>query len=724
MSKTALRQATREALANASVCSALGRFADNYVIAREQAYRHKDFEGLRREVARIKREAAERMEELADQFTREATRRGATVFRAATAQDAREYIARLARSRGIKTIVKSKSMASEEIHLNEYLKEQGLDAVETDLGEWIIQLSSQRPSHMVMPAIHLSRNEVAEIFSKEIGEPVEPDISSMVKLARRELRKKFLSAWMGISGGNIAVAETGTIVMVTNEGNGRLTTTLPPVHVIIVGLEKLVPRFTDVAPILEVLPRSATAQHITTYVTMITGAVPAVDPDGNYHEKKELHIILLDNGRTRMAGDPVFKEALQCVRCAACLNVCPIYQLVGGVFGDVYTGGIGTVLTAFFTDPQKAQQVQNLCLGCERCRDYCSGNIDLPGLIGELRRRTVEKEGMSYVQRVIFEKVLVNRGVFHRLLKAASRLQKPFTREGKIRHLPLFLAGLTEGRSLPAIAEIPFRERVDRLPRPGRVTDRVAFFSGCLVDFVYPGIGESVAKVLASLGFEMLCPEGQTCCGYPARQVGLTDSFAELARQNIAAFENINAGYVLTACPTCAEALKFLYPQLLADDPVWSKRARALAEKVTDFSSFVFAHREKLVPFMIPLKQKVTYHDSCHLKRRLRVTGEPRQLLIDAGAELVEMTPADLCCGFGGSYSIKFPELSRSVLDRKLQAVLGSGAEVVALDCPGCQMQISGGLDHERRPMRVMHTAEILASCLAGTAQAQDGKNN
>ncbi|MGB9826042.1 MAG: LUD domain-containing protein, partial [Desulfofundulus sp.] len=318
MSKASLRQVTREALANTGVSSALGKFADNYVLAREQAYRHKDFEELRREVARIKREAAEHMEELAVQFTREATRRGATVFRAATARDAREYIARLAKSRGIKTIVKSKSMASEEIHLNEYLKEQDLDVVETDLGEWIIQLSNQRPSHMVMPAIHMSRQEVAQIFSREIKEPVKPEISSMVKLARRELRKKFLSAWMGISGANIAVAETGTIVMVTNEGNGRLTTTLPPVHVIIVGLEKLVPRFADISPILEVLPRSATAQHITTYVTMITGAVPAVDPGGNYHERKELHIILLDNGRTRMAADPVFKEALQCVRCAAC----------------------------------------------------------------------------------------------------------------------------------------------------------------------------------------------------------------------------------------------------------------------------------------------------------------------------------------------------------------------------------------------------------------------
>ncbi len=713
LSKATLRQATREALANTSVRSALTRFADSYVISREQVYQHKNFGELRREVARIKQETAEHLEELAAQFTREATRRGATVFRATTAGEAREYIARLARSKGIKTIVKSKSMASEEIHLNDYLKEQDLDVVETDLGEWIIQLARQRPSHMVMPAIHMSRNEVAEVFRREIKQAVEPEISSMVQLARRELRRKFLSSWMGISGANIAVAETGTIVMVTNEGNGRLTTTLPPVHVIIVGLEKLVPRFKDIVPILEVLPRSATGQHITSYVTMITGAVPAIDPEGKYHEQKELHIILMDNGRTRMAADPVFKEAMQCVRCAACLNVCPVYQQLGGVFGDVYTGVIGTLLTAFFTNPEKAQVLQNLCIDCGRCRDYCSGNINLPALIGELRRRTVESKGAGYTEKVIYDKILPRRRLFHRFLKTASQLQKPFVRAGKIRHLPLFFSGLTSGRTLPALADVPFRDLITTLPRPKKKNGRVALFSGCLIDFVYPGIGKAVAGVLAAMGFEMVHPEQQTCCGFPAKQVGLMDNFAELARQNVAAFMDIDAEHILTACPTCAEALKFLYPEILAGDTEWSQRAREMAQKVVDFSSFVYANRKELIPQLVPFRHKVTYHDSCHLKRYLRVTMEPRQLLKDAGADLVEMSRPDVCCGFGGSYTIKFPELSNSILDRKLESLLETGAEILALDCPGCRLQIEGGLDCRNLPVKVMHTAEVLACCLA-----------
>ncbi|MGO0122619.1 LUD domain-containing protein [Desulfothermobacter acidiphilus] len=325
-----LRKEVDKALANRRVSWALTRFADSYVPARERAYAGRDFLALRQQVAEIKAESIARMEELAEAFTREATRRGAVVFRAAGASEARAYIAELARSRGITTVVKSKSMASEEIHLNSYLQAQGLDVVETDLGEWIIQLSGQRPSHLVMPAIHMSRQEVAELFSRQAGQELEPEVAQLVQFARAQLRQKFLGAWMGVSGANLAVAETGTVVILTNEGNGRLTTTLPPVHVVVVGLEKLVPRLADIVPVLEVLPRSATAQNLTSYVTLITGTVPAEDPEGNYHLQKELHIVLLDNGRSRMAADPVFREALRCVRCAACLNVCPVYQQVGG----------------------------------------------------------------------------------------------------------------------------------------------------------------------------------------------------------------------------------------------------------------------------------------------------------------------------------------------------------------------------------------------------------
>ena len=291
------------------------------------------------------------------------------MFRTGSPEAVKEYILNLARERGVKSVVKSKSMASEEIHLNPYLEKAGIAVKETDLGEWIIQLAGQTPSHMVLPAIHMTKEEVAELFSKEVNERLSSDIPRLVKVAREQMREKFLAADMGISGANIAVAETGSIVLVTNEGNARLVTTLPKIHVAIVGLEKLVEKFDDIGPILTALPKSATAQLLTSYVSIITGPTPVTDGT-----QKELHIILMDNRRTEMSNDPKFKQALQCIRCGSCLNVCPVFRLVGGhVFGKVYTGGIGTILTAWFDELKKSEEIQGLCIQCGNCKQVCPG---------------------------------------------------------------------------------------------------------------------------------------------------------------------------------------------------------------------------------------------------------------------------------------------------------------------------------------------------------------
>jgi len=708
--KKEIKYNIEKALANENLRGALGRFGDAYVGARERAYAGKDFEGLRDQIAAIKGEAAGRMEELARRFTQSAQARGAKVFRARTAQEAREYIKKLAGEKGAAKIVKSKSMATEEIHLNEFLNREGLESVETDLGEWILQLSGQKPSHMVMPAIHMTRNEVADIFSKETMQQLSSDIPRLVRVARERLRKKFLTADIGISGANIAVAETGTIVIVTNEGNARLTTTLPPVHVAVVGLEKLVEKFSDVKPILEALPRSATGQKITSYVTMITGPTPVAYPDGTVREK-ELHVILLDNGRTEMQADPVFKEALQCIRCASCLNVCPVFQLLGGhVYGYVYTGGIGTILTAFFNGFQNASEIQNLCLGCERCKRFCPGKIDIPKLIRELRSRVAERKGVPGSQKFVLEKVLPNRKLFHRLIKTARVAQKPFQKRGKVRHLPMFLAGLTEGRSLPAIADEAFRDKAGKLEGPAGFKERVGFFAGCLTDFVYPQIGEAAYKVLKHMNKEMVFPVEQTCCGVPALLMGSRESAARLARQNIAAFEQAKVEHIITCCPSCARALQHHFVELLEKDPDWRERARNFAQKVRHFSAYVAAESDggkKL--YLKKGTGKITYHDSCHMKGCLGIMEEPRQLLKAAGLELVEMEGADRCCGFGGSYSVKFPEVSRHILDKKLESIEATGAGAVALDCPGCMLQISGGLDSRGKKIPVKHTVEILA---------------
>lgn len=697
---------------NTNLGGTLGRFQDSYTLSRAKAYEGINIEELRNKVADLKAYAADHMEDLAAQFTKNAESRGAKVFLAKTGEDVKKYILDLAKQKGAKNIIKSKSMASEEIHLNSHLEKAGLQVKETDLGEWIIQLAGQKPSHMVMPAIHLTKEEVADLFSKEVEERLTTDIPRLVKVARKELRKYFLEGDIGISGGNMAVAETGTLVLVTNEGNARLVTSLPPVHIAIVGLEKLVAKFSDVADVLKALPRSATGQQLTSYVTMVTGVTPTI-VDGQ-EQPKELHIILMDNGRTEMRNDPKFKQALQCIRCASCLNVCPVYGVVGGhVFGDVYSGGIGTILTAWFDELKKSEDIQALCIQCGKCKEVCPGKIDIPSLILELRTRIAKKEGIGFTQKMIFEGVLSNRKLFHSLLRAASVGQKPFVSGNKIRHLPLFFSGLADFRSLPAIAATPLRDRFGKIKQvvKGGTKKKAVFYSGCLIDFAYPELGEDVIEVLNSEGIEVAFPMEQTCCGAPAKYSGAEDVALKLAKQNIEALEKAQGDYIVSACPTCTGALKHDFPKLLANEPEWLARAQKIADKAIDFSLLIHQIRkEKGTLLSAKGGVKVTYHDSCHLKRSMGIFAEPRELLnATSGIEIVEMKDSDVCCGMGGSYTVKLPEISKPILNRKVNNIKESKAEVVAMDCPGCLMQISGGLDKYNSNIKVKHTATILA---------------
>jgi len=706
--KQKFKQSIDRAINDPNLTGALGNFSEAYKVNRAKAYEGIDFEGLRSTIAERKAYAAEHLGELCAMFKTNAEKAGAKVFLTKNPADVRDYILKVAKENNVKTVVKSKSMATEEIHLNAHLEKAGISVGETDLGEWIIQLAGQRPSHMVLPAIHLTREEVADIFSKEINERLSTDIPRLVAVARKEMRTKFLKADMGISGANIAVAETGTLTIVTNEGNARLVTSLPRIHVAVVGVEKIVEKFADIVPILRALPRSATAQQLTSYVTMITGQTP--NEDGSM---KDLHIVLMDNRRSEMAADPKFKQAMQCIRCASCLNVCPIFRLVGGhVFGKVYTGGIGTILTAWYDQLKSAEDIQGLCIQCGACKDVCPGKIDIPALMMEVRRRLVKEQGIPLVTKSIY-KVVNNRRLFHSMLRTASLAGKPFTKGKFIRHLPLFLSELTDGRSLPAIAAKPFRDVFKAIQQP-ECREKVIFYAGCLIDFAYPEMGEAVVKILNKAGIEVLFPEKQTCCGAPARYNGAYDVAAKNAEDNIEALlENSDASYVVSACPTCTVALDREFIETFESIGKHDKIAKAkqLAGKVIDFSTLV----KKLVDKgRLTLKAgeqlgKITYHDSCHLKRTLKADQPPRDLLTQSGFELEEMFECDTCCGMGGSYSLKLPKISSSILARKLTNIKNTGANVVAMDCPGCVMQIRGGLDQDGAGIKVQHTAELIA---------------
>jgi iron-sulfur cluster protein len=706
------QQRVAEALATPRLQETLHRFADAYLLARAAAFAGHDFEVLRDGIAAMKEDVRERREEYLREFTRNAETAGATVYLARTGADANAYIVDLARRRGVELVVKSKSMASEETHLNQALAAAGVRALETDLGEWIIQLAGQRPSHMVLPAIHMVKEEVAELFSRVTGQVEPAEIPHLVQVAREQLRQGYLDAQMGISGANLAIAETGGLALVTNEGNARLVTTLPPIHVALVGIEKLVPTLEDAHRVIDVLPKNATGQLITSYVTWIRGAVPSGDA------AKELHIVLLDNGRSALAASPHCHAALRCIKCGACANVCPVYQTVGGhVFGHIYISAIGIILTAFFHGLHNAAELVRACIGCRACVAVCPSGIDLESIILHLREVLGAEEGIGTGKAVVFKRIMRNRKLFHTMLRAASLLQQPVTRgERTIRHLPLFFSGLTEWRSLPAIADRPLRDQWASLPQPVAAPRyRVAFFAGCLNDFVYPEIGQDLVRVLNHLGVTVSFPLDQNCCGVPALYSGDRETALALAEQNIAALLADQPDFVVTSCPTCTMALQRDFVDLLRDHPDWAARAEHLAAITFDISRFIV---EKLdggatLPAMTPV-ERVTYHDSCHLKRGAGVWREPRQLLAAAGHELVEMAHADRCCGFGGSYSFTSqPDIARRILADKLADIETTAAGCVAMDCPGCLLQIHGGLDKQGKPVRAAHTITLLAAALA-----------
>ncbi len=713
MSKERTRQYKQRidrALATPRLQEALHRFADAYVVSRENAFAGLDFEALRTAIAASKDEVRDNSARYLADFTRNAEAAGARVHLARTAAEANAYIADLARARGVKSVVKSKSMASEEIHLNAALNQIGVKTVETDLGEWIIQLAGQRPSHMVMPAIHMFRDEVAELFSKVTGRQEPADIPHLVQVAREQLRQAYLDADMGVSGANIAVAETGELVLLTNEGNARLTTTLPKIHVALVGIEKLVPTLEDAHRIIKVLPRNATGQAITSYVSWIRGAVPCGEAE------KELHIVLLDNGRSALAESPHCRDALRCIKCGACANVCPVYQTVGGhVFGHIYISAIGIILTAFFHGLDKAAELVRACIGCRACVAVCPSKIDLESIILSLRETVGEEEGIGAGKALVFKKVLRNRRLFHTLIRTASLLQKPITGgERTIRHLPLFFSGLTSWRTLPAIADKPLRDRWKEIPQKvEKPRYRAAFFAGCLNDFVYPELGRDLVKVLNRLGVEVLFPQEQNCCGVPALYSGDRETAVELARQNVAAMLEGNPDFVVTTCPTCTLALQRDFVDHLRDNPVWAQKAERLSAITLDVARLVekLGGGELLKGLGDPVK--TTYHDSCHLKRGAGVWKEPRALLAASGREVVEMAHSDRCCGFGGSYSFtSHPAIAKRILADKLRDIEQTGAACVAMDCPGCLMQIRGGLEKQGTAVRAAHTVELLAETL------------
>lgn len=415
----------------------------------------RDREALRELAARIKQHTLDNLPRYLEQFTSACERNGTRVHYARDARAACEIICGIAANSGAKLAVKSKSMATEEVRLNDALEAAGVRTVETDLGEFIVQIDRDRPSHIVTPIIHKDRRQVARAMAREIGCEYTEDPTELTGIARGHLRDVFRRCDLGITGANFAIAESGTVCICTNEGNGRMTTTRPSVHVVLVGLEKIVPRIRDLPVFLKLLARSSTGQPLTVYTTLVSGPRHPGDRDG----PDEVHVVLLDNGRAEILAGP-FRELLRCIRCGACLNACPVFRNIGGhAYGGVYPGPIGSLVTPLLSGIERYAELPRASSLCGACQDVCPVEIDLPRLLVELRDATRARQplakrlGMGLWKWLMHSPVLFgwSQRVLRRVLRGGADgwISRGFGPAGD----------WTKVRDLPPLPRSSFRER-------------------------------------------------------------------------------------------------------------------------------------------------------------------------------------------------------------------------------------------------------------------------
>lgn len=744
-----LRREIESALADSTLQRALRNAMDVLYARRSSAFDGFDFADVRSQARAIKEESLADGDELLDLLEEKVTGYGGTVYRAATAADARAYIARLAQERGVRLVVKAKSMTSEEIHLNQALEEIDIEVVETDLGERIIQLAHERPSHLVVPAIHRTKEQVIELIAETMAVIDPPqDAEGLTRLVREDLRERFLTADMGVTGANFVVAETGSLLLCENEGNIRLTSQLPPIHVALVGREKIIRRLSDLAVFLELLPRSGTGQLLTSYVSLITG-MPRTDVvdfgrAGDTRER-EFHLVVLDNGRAAAAKDPELREALYCIRCGACLNACAPYTLVGGhVYGvDPYPGGIGCAWTYITKGHAEAKQINSLCTTCSRCTEVCPVEIDIPWLNTVIKERNHREFGTGLRERV-FSRTDLMGSVFGAMAPVVNPVLG--TAVGKA---PLGLLGVDPTRDLPRYEreslEVWFRRRgpvrvtpapggaaevaTDDEPGagpatpaltspsgsapaaavPGYVRDRVALFVDCFVNHNLPEVGRAAVELLERAGVEVVLAHNG-CCGRPAMSQGRLAQPRAWAAANLRELGGlIDEGYDIVCIePSCLSALRDDYRRLLETTPLADdSRIAAIEEHAFDVTEYLLlrSRADHLRLRFSALDETFIVHGHCHQKS-LGLGSVPAELLrLVPGATVVEVEA--LCCGLVGSFGYKaeYSALSRAIGAQLFDRLGEHDGQVVACGV-SCRSQIEHGTGRSVvHPVEVLHRA-------------------
>lgn len=453
-------QRVDEALANDFLRQATRRATDRL---RNNKYKAADelgnWEEWRNAGAAIRKHVITNLDFYLNQLIDQMEKRGVHVHLAKTPADAVGIVRSIVRKHDAKNVLKSKSMISEEVHLNHALEEDGVAVVETDLGEYIIQIAGEPPSHIIVPAMHKTRQQVADLFEPIAGHALSSDTPTLTRFVRTQMREQFLRGDIGITGCNFAVANTGSIVMVTNEGNGRMVSTLPRVQITLMGMERIVPSFRELDVLLNLLARSATGQRLSSYTTILTPPKHTGDSDG----PEEYHLVILDHNRSEILGDKTFRPALNCIRCGACFNVCPVYRQIGGhAYGSVYAGPIGSVITPLLEqDWKKWGHLPYFSSLCGACTEACPVHIPLHDLLVKLRMRKTQSGHTPQIEQQIFKAYryfFTHEKTLRRALRLGAYLQRPFVRNHRITGGPPPLSNWTKSRTLPMVAPKPFMQ--------------------------------------------------------------------------------------------------------------------------------------------------------------------------------------------------------------------------------------------------------------------------
>ncbi len=647
-------------------------------------------EAFRKAVREIKVRCTATLDDLVNRFAARVEARGAKVFLAEDGAAAIDYILKLAAEKNAKTVAKSKSLTSEEIEVNHPIEDAGMEVIETDLGELIIQKVHEKPFHLVFPAVHKTAVEVAEIFEKETGEGVPHDVDAIMKVVRQYLRPIFLTADIGMTGANVGVAESGAILIETNEGNARLVSSIPDVHICIMGREKVVETTDDAIMMMLAHPVSAVGQHTTTYVTWMGGRSP-LGIDGK--TPRESHIIILDNGRSAMQEDPLFSDALNCIRCGACMNICPTYGVVGGhAFGHIYPGPIGIPWTSEVHGLDKAGDFAPLCISCGLCKEICPAEIDIPMMIAGVKDRDSEVNPHPRVNKMLM--------AAERAAKMGS-LTAPVSNwlmgNAWVRWAMEKAMGIDRRRQLPNFSRKTLVKRfAKRGPSPvANPVRKVAFFTDLFANYNDPDLGMAAIECLEARGCEVIIPRQQGC-GYPYIGYGDLKKAREVARENVDFLAPyVEQGYEVVATePTAAYCLKISYPKLLdkAEDAV------AVADHTFEFFEFLSllkgdvaaGERDALAG------RKFGFHIPCH--QRPLGAGEHAMAFLRARGAEVALIETGTCCGMAGTFGLKAGplgyDLSQAVGEPLFEGFKDADVEAIVTESSVCALHLSEGTAH------------------------------